>query len=274
MGDFERDTRLEGSAGKYRATLSQDWEIWGPNGGYTAAIALRAVGAEAKIPRPATFAAHFLSVARFGPVDLEVTPIRLGRRSESFRVSMQQEGRLILEAIVRTAAAGPGLEHDVARAPEVPEPESLQSADELRDPEWPTYRFWDNLDARPLHPEHFKEEWVPREPAFQEWYRFRPRATFADPFVDAGRLLLLVDTLSWPAAARAHARGDFIAPNIDVTTWFHRSAPESEWLLADQQSPVAEAGLMGCHGRVWSRDRKLLASGGCQLMCVPAPESR
>jgi len=42
MGDFERETRVEGGGGRYRAALSQDWEIWGPNGGYLAAIALRA----------------------------------------------------------------------------------------------------------------------------------------------------------------------------------------------------------------------------------------
>jgi hypothetical protein len=49
MGDFERDTRVEGGGGRYRATLSEDWRIWGPNGGYLAAIALRAVGREAAI---------------------------------------------------------------------------------------------------------------------------------------------------------------------------------------------------------------------------------
>jgi hypothetical protein len=199
MGDFEVDTRVEGSGGKYRADLSADWEIWGPNGGYVAAIALRAAGCEAEIPRPATFACHFLSVARFGPVDIGVTLVRRGRRSESFRVSIEQEGRPIVEALVRTAAEVPGLEHDVAEAPDVPDPEDLRCTDELRDPEWPTYAFWSNLEARTLHPERFGEEPQAHEPIWREWYRFRPRPTFDDPFVDAGRALLLIDTLSWPA---------------------------------------------------------------------------
>ena len=28
---------------------------------------------------------------------------------------------------------------------------------------------------------------------------------------------------------------------------------------------------MGTHGRIWSRDGRLLATGGAQLFCVPRP---
>jgi acyl-CoA thioesterase len=271
MGDFERDTRLEGANRRYRATLSADWEIWGPNGGYLAAIALRAVGQEAKIPRPATFTSHFLSVGAFAPVDVEVVPIRQGRRSESFRVSISQEGRGLLEGLVRTAAEGPGLGHRHGAAPEAPDPETLASADELRDPEWPRYSFWQNLDARPLHPERFREPPTVRDPVWLEWYRFRPRATVDDPFLDASRSLLLIDTLSWPAACQPHPDAPFIAPNLDVSVWFHQAAPESDWLLVDHECRVATGGLMGTTARVWSRDGRLLASGGAQLLCVPRP---
>lgn len=40
MGDLERETRLDGAAGDYRACLAADREIWGPNGGYTASTTL------------------------------------------------------------------------------------------------------------------------------------------------------------------------------------------------------------------------------------------
>jgi acyl-CoA thioesterase-2 len=272
MGDFEIDTAIEGKAGRYRAVLSEDWDIWGPNGGYLATIALRAAGREAQVQRPSSFSAHFLSVARFAPVDVEVEVLRRGRSTESFRVSVSQQGKPIIVAMVRTAAEGPGLEHDVARAPEVPDPETLASTEELRDPEWGApYPFWQNLEARPVHPERFKEPPQPRPPTFREWYRFRPRATFEDPFVDAGRQLLLIDTLSWPAACQPHPNAAFRAPNLDVTTWFHRADPKGEWLLADHESHVAAGALMGTTARVWSREGRLLASGGAQLFCVPAP---
>ena len=55
MGDRSLDTALEGGDGRYRAHLSPDWAIWGPNGGYLAVVALRAAGREAQVQRPASF---------------------------------------------------------------------------------------------------------------------------------------------------------------------------------------------------------------------------
>jgi acyl-CoA thioesterase-2 len=272
VGDLERDTQLvpvAGRDGHYRAQLSRDWEIWGPNGGYLAAIALRAGGLGAAIPRPASFNAHFLRVADFAEVDVRVEALRRGRRSESLRVSMEQAGKPVLEALLRTAADGPGLEHDVAEAPDVADPEGLERPEFLRKGP-PPYPFWDNLDARVLDAKRFEER-IAEPPLWREWYRFRPRARFDDPFLDAARSLILIDTMSWPAASRPHPDGAFQAPNLDVGVWFHRAAPECEWLLVDHTAPVAEGGLMGTVARVWSRDRKLLASGGAQLLCVPRP---
>lgn len=277
MGDFDLDTRVEGGDGRYRLTLSRDWEIWGPNGGYLGAILLRAVGREARVPRPASFTGHYLSVAGFDEVEIAVTPVRQGRRSESFRASMTQGGKPIVEALVRTAADGPGLEHDFAAFPDVPGPAELETIAEIverkqlegRSP----YPFWDNLECRPTMPERIGDESA-RPPVWRDWYRFRPRATFDDPWADAGRALLLLDTMSWPAAAQPHPDSKFIAPNLDVTVWFHRAAPEEPWLLADHFSPVGEGGLLGTVGQVWTPDRRLLASGGAQLFCVPAPPDR
>jgi len=78
-------------------------------------------------------------------------------------------------------------------------------------------------------------------------------------------------TLSWPAACQPHPNAPFQGPNLDVTAWFHRFEPESEWLLSDHEGPVAAGGLMGTTSRVWSRSGRLLASGGAQLLCIPAP---
>jgi acyl-CoA thioesterase len=269
VGDLERDTRLAGADGRYTAELSRDWEIWGPNGGYLAAIALRAAGAVATIRRPASYAGQFLRVAEFGKVDVEVSVPRAGRRSEALRVSIQQGGEPVLEALVRTAAEVPGLEHDVVVAPEAAPPDALPVA--FSD-EPPRFHFWNNFDTRWVTPlEHERSYEDPRPPLSLSWHRFQPRALFDDPFLDAGRALLLIDTMTWPAAALPHPNGEFIAPNLDVAAWFHRSALESEWLLVEHTSPVAEAGLMGTAGRIFDSARRLVASGGAQLFCVPRP---
>ena len=96
MGDLADDTAVravgDGDDGRFQATLSPDWEIWGPMGGYVAACALRAVGAGAgPDQRPATFSCHYLSVARFGTVDLQVTTRRRGRTASSQRVEVTQD---------------------------------------------------------------------------------------------------------------------------------------------------------------------------------------
>jgi len=271
VGDFARDTRVEAVEGtRFRASLHPDWEIWGPNGGYLAAIALRAAGAVARVQRPVAFYAHFLSVARFDEVSLEVVPLRQGRRAESLRVSLSQRGKPVLEGLLKTASEGPGLEHEAVQMPQVARPEALASIEELLPSERPRYAFWKNLESRPLRPERVGRSPEPREAQWREWYRFRPRACFDDPWVDAARLLLLIDTLSWPAAVGPHPETDFVAPNLDVVAWFHAFEPESEWLLADVQAPLASAGLIGTTARVWSRSGRLLASGGAQLLCAPA----
>jgi acyl-CoA thioesterase-2 len=270
MASLDLDTRVEGADGRYRAFVSPAWEVWGPNGGYVATIALRAAGAEAKIPRPVAFAGHYLSVARFAPVDLAVVVAHGGRRSESVRVSMMQEGKPILEAIVRTAAELPGLAHDETDPPDVPGPDGLRNFEEIN-PDGPTYPFWLNVEGRPLDPDLWKEGRPSRPAAVRQWYRFRPVARFTDPFLEAGRALLLIDTLVWPAACQRHVAPAFTAPNLDVVAWFHRLDHGSEWLLGDALAPIAEGGLVGGTVRLWSADRRLVASGGAQLLCLPGP---
>jgi len=272
MGDLDLDTRVEGSDGDYKAELSAEWEIWGPNGGYLAAVAMRAAASEARIPRPVAFSCHFLGVARFAAVELRVVAAQRGRRAESLSVSMTQAGRPILSGMLRTASHGPGLEHDVSVCPDVREPDELLGWPELfPDQPGPNYAFWNNLDGRPVDPEMRVGPPRATPPVTRQWNRFQPTATFADPFLDAARSLILLDTMGWPAACRPHVEPAYLAPNLDVSAWFHAPAHDEPWLLSDHACPIAHSGLMGVTGRIWSRDRRLIASGGAQLLCIPAP---
>jgi acyl-CoA thioesterase len=272
VGNLDSDTRLDGAGGHYRAQLSPDWKIWGPNGGYLAAIALRAAGAESRLPRPASFACQFLGVGRFDSVEVHVEVLRRGRGAEALRVAIEQEGRSLLSAQVWTVgeAAGPELPGSVA--PTVAPAEQLASLEELLGPEQGSvHPFWGNLERRPT-------EWVPPaerrpgEPCFRSWFRFRPQARFDDPFLDAARALILLDTMSWPAYRAGHPdEPSFIAPSLDVAAQFHELAPGSDWLLCETHADVARDGLIGYRSRVWSSGRRLLASGGGQLLCRSLP---
>lgn len=267
MGDLAQATTLQGEAGRFTARLSRDWEIWGPNGGYLAAIALRAAGRVASIARPVSLHAHYLRVARFDEVEVEAQAIQAGQRAESIAVTLSQQGKLILSAWVRTAAVGEGLAHDATTPPQVADPEALPSAEDLRSRESPHFAFWDNYERRVLQPESWRTPPTAQPPHWLEWFRYRTPLDASDAFLDACRATVLIDTLCWPAAWRHHLPERVIAPSLDLMVWFHRPA-QGEWLLAEARAPLSEAGLVSGTCSVWNQRRQLVASGGGQMLCV------
>lgn len=275
MGNLADDTAVEGRAGRYVGRFSPDWEIWGPNGGYVAAVALRAAGAHSSLGRPASLLCHYLGVGRFAPVEIETVSLRTAKRAESVRVSITQDGQPIAEALVWCVADDlEGLEHDVSRMPEVKAPAELTSMDEL-EPESTAsgFSFGRNFDRKPVEWLPF-EQWAEREhlePTIQTWMRYRPQPTFDDPFVEAARSVILLDTYLWPAACGAYRPGTmaYQAPSLDLAVSFHALDPMSEWLLVDAFSPVARDGLVGGQASIWSEGGVLLASGGQQMLCRP-----
>jgi acyl-CoA thioesterase-2 len=277
VGDLANDTEVRPSGeGSYEATLSADWEIWGPMGGYVAACALRAAGASTEQARPAAFSCHYLGVADFGRVDLRVEARRSGRTAASQRVEVTQGGRPILDAMVWSVGDVEGLEHDETSPPAVPDPDELPEIGELLpDDAAPPFPFWNNLEAKPLA---FEAQWPPDGPRparWQEWLRFTPTATFDDPWVDAARCVILVDLPSWPSAHRPHAwkQPPFVAPTLDLNVAFHRPTSGRNWLLCDGAAPLSTGGLFGWHARVWSTGGQLHASGGGQCLYRRLPAS-
>jgi len=267
--DLEHATRVEGDKGRYVARLSKDWEIWGPNGGYLASFALRAAGMVAQIQQPASFYCHFLSSPSFDAIELEVNLLKQGRRAESLAVAITQRRKPILQALVRTAAEGPGYIDQHLKAPDVPHPAALKSYQELRPAQKRhPFSFWNNLERRPVKQSTSEE---PSEPLIREWVRYLPRACFDDRFVDAARALILLDTYGFPAAYERYRSWEYLAPNLDTSAWFHQFNAGCEWLLIDHECIIADHGLMAVSGKVWDTAGSLLATGSAQLCCVPNP---
>lgn len=272
MGDLAVDTAVHGTEGRYTARLSEDWAIWGPNGGYVASIALRAAGAQSRFDRPASLVGHFLGVAKFDTVDLEVTVLRAAKQAESLRVVMTQDGRPIFEALVWAVGDVRGLEHNTRELPDRRDPEAVPPTSERMAAAGiePMFPFWSNFDERSHDWIEHWEDRVPGPPVIGRFYRYVPRSTFDDPWVDACRSVILLDTLGWPAVCQLHTRQqELIAPSIDLSIGFHRFRPSEPWLYTRAEAASASGGLVGCESQVWASDGTLLGVAASQLLCRP-----
>jgi acyl-CoA thioesterase-2 len=267
MPQFALATALAGGAGRYTASLEPDWFVWGPMGGYVAAIAFRAMAAETAHPIPATFACQFLRAGQAGPAEVEVESVRGGKRSEALRATIVQNGKPLLAATAWFVAAGmTGFEHQGGAMPKVPEPEALRPFSELADNYADWYPIWRNIEGRPL-----RFEFAPGPPTWQTWMKLVEAAP-ADPILDAARMLLWADLLPWNAVLGPHDwPRRWIAPNIDLTVTFHAPARGADWILCDAESPMAAEGLAAGVGRLWTREGKLVATSTAQLFCVDNP---
>ena len=270
MAGFANDTAVDLRDGKFCATLSRDWEIWGPNGGYIASIALRAAGKVAPPDhRPATFSCQYLSVGQFAPVEIEAIPVRQGRNAWCISVAIQQNGKRLLQAQVWTTNKTDGPSKIDRAFPAVKHHSELKTWAELFPDAGESYAFWRNFEGKPAS--FFRRgEADPRGSVNQDWYRFREFEPTNDVFLDYARALVMIDTGPWPAFCRAFGdQPDYVAPTLDVTAWFHTPLGDAEWFLADTRADVAANGLI--HGTVdiWSEDGRAVATGGSNLLVVP-----
>lgn len=276
MGDLAADTELtDRGDGSFTRLLHRDWEIWGPNGGYMGALALRAAGLHCGRSRPANATVHFLGVANFDePVVITPTTLRATKVATSVAVSITQGGRPVLQAMVWAVDAGlGGLRHTHGAPPAVAHWSELPTIDERLAAEGLDsaggYRFWDNFEQRPTV---WISDWPNRgdqPPVYENWLRFVPESPACDAWVEACRLLLLVDLGGWPAVSRAHVQDDYLAPSIDVSCEFHEFPTAPAWYLLHGVSPHSGDGLVASRQQVWSDDGELLASGISHLLCRP-----
>jgi len=272
VGDLAEDTAIERIGhGRYRAAISSDWALWGPVGGYLAAIALRAAGAHSAMPLPASLSCQYLAPARFDVVDLEVDCLRTSRHAKSLTVLMRQHGTPVMSALVWTIADDiKGPERRLSCPPDVPAPEQVAEivlnrnlANNTATGATATGTFWQNLELRTVPVDQSQSEGL----RIHSWAKFRPRAYFNDPWVDACRELISIDTAIFPVIATALAGGKYVALSIDLYVAFHSPPPAEDYLLVTAQSTAAGAGLVSGTAQTRSVDGTLTASGGSQLMC-------
>jgi acyl-CoA thioesterase len=265
---FDRDTEVRRLPdGAFEARLDKAWWIViGPNGGYLAAILLRAlaetVGDAERAPRSLTV--HYVSPAQEGPVRIATRVERAGRSLSTLSARLEQTGALVAVAVAAFAKPRPSPEFADLHMPEVPPPESLARL------VFPADRFVPmrgQLESRRA----FGEASLASSPHALAggWMRAAEPRLADPPFV-----ALLCD--AWPPAVAQHRalastspRG---MPTVDLTIHFRtpipRDATPEDFYLGVFRSRTLHSGFVEEDGEIWTRRGVLLAQSRQLAMLI------
>jgi acyl-CoA thioesterase len=266
---FDADTAVEAlGGGRFAATMSERWWVSrGPNGGYVAAVILRAIQAMAGAERaPRSLTVHYPRAPLAGPVELSVTVEREGGRATFLSARMEQGGEVQATALAVLSEDWTESGFEELRMPEgAGEPGELHTPDPAA------------LESLPTMLQNYRVRPALGEPAFSggapyngAWIRTRePR------LLDAPLAAALLDT--WFPASFVKVESPRPAPTIDYTVHFRSPLPppsataEDAYLVAFK-SGVARHGFFEEDGELWSADGTLLAqSRQLALLLDPKP---
>jgi acyl-CoA thioesterase len=257
MNRFQRDTAARRLAeGRYAARIDRGWWIQrGPNGGYVAAILLRAladaVGDAARAPRSLTV--HYTSPPAEGEAEIRTSLERVGRSVTTALARLEQGGKLRALALASFGAPRRGPAFAQLAMPEVVPPERAQPMPPPRHDIPLRHRY----ESRAVFG-------VPGsrspEAATGGWIRLREDPGPADA------PLLAAYTDAWPPAVFTQldpmewAGG---VPTLDLTVHFRAPWPAhlapDDFVLVAFRSRLARDGFVEEDGEIWSRDGQLLA---------------
>lgn len=235
---------------RWTATIDTAWSAPnGPNGGYLAAIVLRAViaaaGEAARAPRSLTL--HYLRPPQPGTVELSAQIEKTGRTALFLTARMEQDGRACVLAQAMLADDFAATLAYARAAPDVPRPEEIEPAVDG--------------DAIPEVARRFERRPVVGPPPFSGadraetggWMAFRPPRT-----IDAIAIAMLTDAwIPSPFVMLTHPVG---APTVDLTIHF-RNPPDGDDgpVLGIYESSTSAHGYFEEDSTLWSRDGALLA---------------
>ena len=214
--ELARATALHTVApGRFDTAIDPLWFVQtGPNGGYVAALLMRAlittVADDAR--RARSLSLHYLQPATAGPARVEVDVLRAGRSLSFLTVRLLQG-----DALIATGLAAFGAGRSDFSFQDAHPPADLPGPEELAPPETPPFLappIADRLDYRPTTPAVL---FGGGDPEFWCWLRLRDTAP-----VDAAVLALYVDAMIPTLFVKAKA--PLLVPTVDLTVHL-RSAP-------------------------------------------------
>ena len=234
------------------------WIVRGPNGGYVAAVMLRAltetVGDPARSPRSLTL--HYAAPPAEGPVRIETRIEREGRSLTTLSARMTADGTLLVLALAAFSTPRPGGDLRQARMPEVPPPGRCVSLRDvpggMRLPIHEQYDYRWALGGRPYAgaPEALLGGWIRlAEPRPADALAV---AAFTDAFPPA-----VMSTLTPGSTLGA-------MPTVDLTIHFRSTLPVAgaagdDYVLAVFRAREAREGFFEEDGEIWTPDGTLVA---------------
>lgn len=203
------------------------------------------------------------------PILYKVDRIRDGRSFTTRRVMAIQKGQPIFTLSISFQVREAGLDHQF-EMPESPDPEALPDEDQLRleqAADWPeemleNYVTTSAIQIKHMNPADFVNP--SPMPAQQNcWMRTR-EALPKDPGLHQCVLAYLSDWSLLDTAIRPHAvsylNTDMQVASLDHAMWFHRPFRADDWLLYQQDSPVAYGGRGYTRGLIFNQQGELVAS--------------
>jgi acyl-CoA thioesterase len=239
--------------GAWGATCDRAWTTaLGPNGGYLAAIVLRAMIAELDDParEARSLTCHYLRSPSEGEVRIEVALERGGRSLSTLTARLLQDGQVCVIATAAFAIELEGaLDYDDRVPPDAPAPEAIAP---LAPP--PDIPIVGHFEVRPA----IGGEPLSGAPGAVTggWLRF------ADPQpLDAPAVAMYAD--AWLPSPMPRLTRPAVAPTVDLTVHFRAPAAAAaivhEPVLVVFRSATSAGGFFEEDGELWSRDGVLLA---------------
>ena len=229
--------------GRYHLDFDKSWWIvFGPNGGFVAAMIVRAMEAGVAAPERLlrSITVHYPAPPREGDAEVEVRIERTGRSMSTVSARLTQGDRLVALALAAFAAPyDSAIAYDEIAMPDVEPPGELPEAAEGATP---FVAHWRLKPALGEHGRAFTGGWM---------------APAVESPVDSALVVALADT--WiPAPFTLH--GPFGAPTIDLSVHVRATLPlEPQPVLGVFHSDLARDGLFEEDGRLWAPDGTLLA---------------
>jgi acyl-CoA thioesterase len=265
---FDLDTRIERiGEGRFSTEISERWWVGrGPNGGFVAALIMRAVEATVGSERaPRSLTIHFPRAPKAGPAELQVTIEREGSRATFLTARLEQAGEIqaTAQAVLSDNWEAEGFSE--LEMPSVDPPEELYSPDPDQVDGMPA--MMQNYSVRPALGDAAFSGGKPRTGA---WIRARePR------LLDAPLAAAILD--AWFPAPFVRLARPALAPTIDYTVHFRTPLPPPEAEPADAylavfSSGLARHGFVEEDGELWSPNGVLLAQSRQLALLLDQPK--